>query len=143
MSSLFDDADFDVLRTDQAAEFTIHGLHIPRGNPKPVTLICKHWGEANKDLQAAHKNKAFRKLVSEDATRATIELLARYVIVGWRDVNDKDGSPREYSAKLGEELLRQLVRVENSVLIDRIALFVREPSNFRAPLVDAEELGKG
>jgi hypothetical protein len=139
---VFNDADFDVLRTDGTYWMTLPELCIPRGNPKPVELELRFAGESNEAYQAGLKNSAFRQLIKEDVGAAKDKILAETVIVGWRNVLETDGkTPMECTVEARAELLSRLRRVKRSELVDRIENTASFPPNFRAAVVDAGDLG--
>lgn len=140
---MFDDADFEALRADQTARFTLHELHIPRGNPKPVTLLVKHAGESNDGYARGVKNLKFRAMSEEESTRAVDQITARYVIVGWEDVLTKAGTPIAYTNEGGLELLTKLRDMKRRDWINALAAFCGNGANFTAASLDPGDLGNG
>lgn len=141
---MFDDADFEALRPDQVARFPLAELHIPRGNPKPVTLLLRWAGESNERWTAGARAAKFRAFASpQDQTRYYDELAAKTVIVGWENVLDKNGKPMPYTPEAGAELLTRLRSVSRSSLASEITLAAYDASRFTAPPVDAGDLGNG
>jgi hypothetical protein len=139
---VFNDADFDVLRTDGTFWLTLPELAIPRGNPKAVELELRFAGESNDAYQSELKSSAFRNLAKVDLDAAKDKLLAETVIVSWRNVLD-GGRPVEFTVETCKSFLAQLRRVKRSGLIDAIENVASSPTNFRAPVVDAGDLGNG
>jgi hypothetical protein len=140
---MFDDADFEVLRADQIALFEIRELHIPRGNPKCVTLKLRWAGESNTGWTAGSKNAKLTTRSDEEAARYFDDLAAKTVIVGWADVLDKDGKPMAYTPALGSELLAKVRDMKRADLAQRITYFATTPANFTAAPMDAGDLGNG
>lgn len=139
--SIFDDADFEVLRADQIARFEMRELHVPRGNPKCLTLLLRWAGESNTAWVAGLKNAKLTTRSDDDATRYFDELAARTVIVGWEDAIDKDGKPISYTPALGAEMLGKFRAQKRSDLTNRITNFASVAANFTAAPVDAGDLG--
>jgi len=141
--------------TDITARYTLWAL--TTDHSKPVVLIVRPAAAPN----AAFMNAAFkslntevagagRKKLSEERLHATnveaAELYAKYVIVGWENVRDDDGEYPEWSPGAAAEFLSALIQPPPNGRPDLfIALrnFCGDIENFRAPVVDAGELGKG
>lgn len=139
---VFNDSDFDALRTDATYWFRLFELCIPRGNKNAVELELRYAGENNDAYQAQRLSSAFRDLAKRDADAALDKLLSETIIVGWRNVFATDGKTAiPYTPKDGQALLSQLRRVKRSDQIDRIQTAASFAPNFRAPLVDAVDLG--
>ncbi len=143
MPNLFDDADFEALRADRTARFPLAELHIPRTNSDHVWLVLKHAGESNEGWTRGIKNAKFRGLSDDDANKLADDLAARYVIVGWENVCDREGKPLAYTQAGGAEILAKLRSVQRGALASKLTIFAAEASNFTAPLVDAGDLGNG
>ena len=138
---MFDDADFEALRPDQTARFTLAELHIPRGNPKPVTLLLRHAGEENETWIRGARAALMREMSKEDAAEYYDKLAARALIVGWVNVLDADGKPIAYTPDRGLELLTRLRALKRTALVNRISAFAGEASNFTAASIDPGDLG--
>jgi hypothetical protein len=136
-------------------EFNL-GLSTSPGGPA-VLLIVRHAGEPNKP----YWNAAFKRLNAGER-RATgaqitpdmvvtsraelIELYAKYVIVGWRNVTDTDtGQPVEFSPDGAQELLAALSAQADgrTDVFDELTAFCRRAAHFAPPTADPVDVGKG
>ncbi len=140
---IFDDTDFEVLRADRTARFPLTELHIPRTNTDHVWLVLKHAGESNEGWTRGIRNAKFRGLSDDDANKLADDLAARYVIVGWENVCDRDGKLLAYTIAGGAEILAKLRGVQRGTLASRVSSFAADATNFTAPIVDAGDLGNG
>ncbi len=140
---IFDDTDFEGLRADGTARFPLTELHIPRTNQDHVWLVLKHAGESNDGWSRGIKNAKFRGLSDDEANKLADDLAARFVIVGWENVRDRDDNPVAYTPAGGAELLAKLRAVKRGALASRISIFAADAANFTAPIVDAGDLGNG
>ena len=137
---IFDEADFAPLRADKTAEYPIAQLHFPRSNPEPLVLVLKHAGDSNKP----YKNAIVKApaLTGEAAEIQGEVLFAKHVIVGWKNFIDKDGKPVPYTADGGAELMSLLrTKAERLDIVRGLRFFAVNAENFRAPIVDAGDLG--
>ena len=139
MSDFFSDDDFDHLRTNQTSWLPMHD--VLRSSPK-LELELRFIGEGNEDAERLRNNNAFRELSKKDNDQAADQLLAKTVIVGWRNAVGKDGKEQQYAPALGVALLEHLRRVKRRDLLNRIIIHASTPEHFTAPVVDAGELGK-
>lgn len=143
MDELFDDADFDRLRTDQTAWFTLFEIHI-RGNPKPLELEVRYIGEGNSAVDRLRNTLAFKELTKADEDAANRDLIAKCAIVSWRNFLDANGNEVPYSPALGLKLFAQLDRVGRiERLVNRqLWIYVNTAALFTTPFVEAGDLGK-
>lgn len=98
--------------------------------------------------------KAMRKAAEEirragaaDTQAILIGVIAKTIIVGWRNVHAPGGAAMPYRATgedSGEELLKALARAElGTFYLDRITGAAQDPARFRDPLPPAVDLGNG
>lgn len=136
------DIDLSYLTPTRTARHTLHGVHIPRNNPKPVTLIVKSGGEDNERYMSALAKAP--PAFGVDGLKQSATLLARYVVVGWEDVLDRNGEPAACTPERVELVLHTCIEKKQGLhyllpLRDRI----QDPSNFREPIANAVDLGNG
>lgn len=121
---------------------------------EPATLTVKHAGESN----AEFNNAAFKLLrVRSDAgsgaqaltparlKEARLEaagLYSKYVVTGWAHMPPDDGKPATFTPDACLRFLTELIEVLPEAF-DALRSFCGNPDNFRDPVVDPVDLGKG
>jgi hypothetical protein len=132
-------ADFGHIKSKriETAEYVFHEIE----SPKPFTLIVRPAGETNKKYynemlrRAEHLQKRKAKInvdmiiANRDKDR---ELFPEYVVVGWKNVLDKDGKEVVFSK---EDCAAFLAALDDD-MFDGLRTFCSDASNFRAT-VDA------
>jgi len=130
--------DFSHLTPSRTAKFALHGVHVPRSNPQPVTLEVKSGGEDN----AAYMGALRKTTLSADPTerlRQQASMIAKYVAVGWGGVEKPFRAAGEDSV---EELLHALIAAKQGLhYLVPLLSFVGDPTNFREPLTPVGDLG--
>jgi hypothetical protein len=136
-------SDFDFDHLEPSAErrhtHTMHGVHVPPSNPKPVTLSLKFCGRGSPFWNARMKLKPLT-----DQTEASLRiaaLFARHGVDGWENVAI-GGQAKPYSPELGAEMFTKLIEKNRLEYIDAALGDAQNPDNFTPPLVEAGELGK-
>lgn len=138
---------FDV-KTDASVKYDI--TEIRMGDSKTPSLMVQPATEANKPFaraQLARSNKRVRAAggrgVSLEAIEGTRDddrtLYPRFVITGWENVFDTDGSPVPFSVKNCEEFLTALP----NWIFDGVRGFCTNPSNFAAVTDPADDEALG
>lgn len=127
--------------TERVHKHVLHGVHVPRTNPQPVTLRLRFCGRGTPYWNAWNKAKELTD--DTEANKRAAGWLARHGLDGWENVLDESGKPIPYTVQGGEELLHALIdarRAEKLVVAINVA---SSPDNFCEPAVEAVELGKG
>lgn len=137
---MFDDDLFDHLTPRGTAEIPLEGVSIPATNENHVVLVVKFAGRGTPFLNALTKAAKITDKLA-DAER-TASLFARYAVEGWKNV-EKDGKPVPYTAELGAEVFHKLIRARRPEIVDLAITRAMNADNFRAPVVEAADLGKG
>lgn len=138
---MFENADFSGLRANEISEYPLEWLHEPPDNPDCVVLLLKYMGESNKPFMNA-RAKMPRK-TGEALEEHLASIFGRTVIVGWRNVLDRTTkAPVAFTASFGESLVAAMRAQENGKeALGEIIAYARTRENFRAPVVDAGDLG--
>lgn len=113
---------------------TMHGVHWPRDNPKPVVLHLKFCGRRSPYWNASLKLKQLSEEAEESKRMAT--LFARYGVHGWDNV----GVP--YSSEAGAQMFAALIEKNRDELVIGAFSAACNADNFTDPVVEAAELGK-
>lgn len=132
---------------DRTAEYTFHNIEV---NGKSPTLIVAPAGEANKPYFNALLKRAGRtaRQVSAGKINAGMigenrdeerELFPAYVVRGWKDMLDADGSEVEFTRENCTDFIKALP----DWLFDDLRTFCGKPENFVDSVnVEVEDLGK-
>ena len=134
------DADLPQLRADKTLWHTLRGVHL-RGSSKPVELEVRWlW---SKEYVDARTSMAFSKLSDEERQRAEVDLIAKHLVVGWRNVPNGSGGDESFDLEGCAKLLRH-IHANALDIWSGLRASLGDPANFgRQPLVDAEALGEG
>ncbi len=119
----------------------------------PIVLMVRHAGDgnqgfANHQYKAVNKGRARSGQISADFVQARIadaaDAFARHVIVDWRNVVE-DGKPVPYSVDAAGRFLAALIHPTEgrSDVFMKLQSFCENADNFRDPVVDPIDLGKG
>ncbi|MDQ3070097.1 MAG: hypothetical protein M3R55_10265 [Acidobacteriota bacterium] len=132
------DADLPPLRADQTYWHALRGVHL-RKSPKPVELELR-WLHSSEYMQA-RRRLAMSAITGDALTDAETQLIARYLVVGWRNVPDGNGGQEPFAIDGCAKLLAH-VRAQAPDLWLSFDVALVTPENFgRVPLVDPETLG--
>lgn len=129
------------LAPENTAEFTLYAVE---GEP---VLILAPAGEINKPYfnELMRRSTRQRSRLSANIVNATMiqenrdidrELYAKYVLRGWRRINDSKGSPVEATPERFAEFFEALP----DYLFDEVRTFATNPQNFVSTAVDVEEI---
>lgn len=140
---------FDVsyLKPNKTAWLTLPDVRVRGDRDVELEIQCA----ASDDSPYA---KAYRKSLEEirrsgaaDAQAILISIIAKTIVVGWRNVFAEGGVVLPYRAsgdESGEDLLKALARAElGAFYLDRITGAAHDPSRFRDALPAAVDLGNG
>lgn len=138
------------LRPEGTAKYTLDGVHIPATNPKPVTLIGKFAGRANKAwwnavVNAPESNEGGVR-TADQADADDIESVKRatkYVITGWEDCLDESGKPYPYNPQDCADLLIEMIEKGRAEDVVMALAFFKNADRFCGKKVSAEALGNG
>lgn len=143
MSFLDDLPDFDNLTPAKTEECTLHGVNI--NCDEPLVLIVRNATEIDAWNRVVRKISG--RFVGSEPTRresfdAFVRPFAEIVVAGWRNANNKDGTPSPYTAEKLVGLLKK-ISVKNLRVASSPIFWATDESNFRVtPPPDAEAVGK-
>lgn len=122
---------------------------------KPVVLIVRPAAAPNNAfLNAVFKLPSMKRSGTEQMSIArmhatnveAVEPYADHVIIGWENVVEDDGTEPAYTPAKGREFLTALIQPPpdgRPDLFVQLRMFCGNIESFRAPVVDAVDLGKG
>ena len=137
---MFSDDLFDHLTPRGTIDHVLTGVHIPRSNPKPVILTLKFCGRDSAYMNALTKAKP---VADDDARQEPAAVLfAKHGVESWRNV-EHDGAGVTYTPELGAEVFVKLLKSKADDKLGEAIAVATSRDNFRAPIVEADDLGKG
>lgn len=134
------DADLPDLSADKTLWHTLHGVYL-RGSKKPVEIEVR-WFWA-KEHAAARANVAFLKLDQQKRDLVEVELIAKHLVLNWRNVPGVAGGEEPYDADGLRKLLLHIHASAPDIWLPLRATVIDAEKFGRPVLVDAEALGEG
>ena len=141
----------EYLAPARTVAFTLQGV---RTTKEPVVLQLVYGGNGSTFFNEFAKLKRPSVDASQSEWTAWRErvatLLASHVVVGWEYVDDK-GAPVPFTPENCAALFRRLINLKDARgatvgrwdIVEGVLLYALDPDNFRAPMPEPDELGKG
>lgn len=146
-------SDFDFLNQlhvagDDTSEMTLYQLRLPNG--KHPTLIGRFAGESNKSYTNAILKRGVKQQKIIRTGNIDVEILKAnrdhdralfpaHVLVGWKDVCDKNGKDKKFSPEACADFITHLP----DDMFDEVRNHFGEPSNFRQEVDTEDAIEKG